>query len=497
MGYRAQFPDWTDDSHKNNIDQYYDLENDAVVSSGAGGGAEKPRQLIAQILAGYPTSYPPDRTLVFEGAIGSFDTGLRWEHTADDLIAGFKDAAFPEGLTEIEACLFQYVTRRFVKSGIVHRQKTEKKAVGVDGKKKHEYTQSAAINEGKDWVEVALGGNGVMSVDDAKKYGITCYCSRVLRSAEANKLYGYGLTEKQAALIRPIPPTPFDDLQETAAAQLNALRRHFPYLRWYLLNDGSYFFYHEKETEKDLWNDPFVKERQEGAVILPAIYDMTPEGVRTIRCPFVSWVDPTMTVLFRSRFSKGTFTGYFYPVKTKAFLVISAKVEFATVSDDNEMTMACVDIAEEDAPAVDPATGAVTPKPSEAGDATPEAAKTWMEKTLEVVPRKTGAMNTDSRWAGIVEKELRPAFRPENWPEGQAFTEALALNALKDWNADYFDPGGGYMKRADAMYGKSIENAPFGIGGRTGIEVPWLKTGDKIKVRWPFLSEYPDDEKAE
>lgn len=342
-----------------------------------------------------------------------------------------------------------------------------------------------------------------MAIADANKYGTICSCSRRLRSVTANALYGYGLTAQQASQLRPIPSSPFNDLQDTVEAQINALQQHFPFLRWYELSDGSYFFYHDKETDEELWTDPFVKEQQERAIILPAVYDITPAGIRTIRCPFISWLSPTMTVLFSSRFTKGTLTSYFYPVKTKAYLVIAASVEFATVEDINQVEMECVDIPEKDAPTIDPETGEIIPKPIEQSSETPEVAQRqeqrnlqWTEKVLEVVLHKTGATNTDSRWANIVEKELQPSFRPENWPEGQVFTELLALTALKDWNKDYFDPDGQYMKRSDAVYGKSLENAPTGIGGRTGIEVPWLKVGDQIVVRYPFQSEYPEDEKV-
>jgi hypothetical protein len=442
--------------------------------------------------------------MLFKGVVGGFDTGLRWKHTADDLVAGFGESNFPEGLSEIEDYLFEYVTRRFVRSGITHKQSTEKKASEVDGKKEYSYTQTVEIYEGEEWTKIALGENGLMSIDDAKKYGVECHCSQRLRSMDANALYGYGLTEEQAEAMPPIPPALFDDLQETAIAQINALQQHFPALRWYLLNNGNYFFYHKDETDKELWTDAFVKNRQKEAVILPAVYDITPVGVRTIRCPFISWVNPTTTVLFRSRFSKGTFTGYFYPVRTKAFLVITSSVKFATVDDDNEMSMTCVDIPEEDAPTIDPETGEIIPKPTEDNNETPELSKLqqgrylyWVEKTLAVVPHKTNATDTSSRWANIVEQELEPTFKPENWPEGQVFTEGLALAALKDWNPDYFDPDGKYMKRSDSKYGESIENAPTGIGGRTGIKVPWLKAGeDQIVVRYPFQAEYPDDQKV-
>jgi hypothetical protein len=173
------------------------------------------------------------------------------------------------------------------------------------------------------------------------------------------------------------------------------------------------------------------------------------------------------------------------------------------VGDENEMSMTCTDIAEKDAPTVDPATGEIIPKPAESPDDTPDKAKLqethslqWIEKTLEVALQKTGPAATDSTWANIVEKEVQPLFKPENWPEGQVFTPTLALEALKKWNPDYFDPDKEYMKRSNAIYGESIENMDTGIGGMTGIKVPWLKVGDKIVVRSPFQSEYPDDEKV-
>jgi hypothetical protein len=509
MGYRAQFPDWTRGNLKKNIDQYYDLNNNAITPFAEDTDIKPPTQIAAQILAGYPTSYPPDRTLYFKGVVGGLDTGLRWNHTVDELVTGFGDAAFPEGLSEMEDYLNQYVRRRFVCAGIVHRTKTAERKTKIDGKDTYTYTQKVEIYNDEnvsepEWETLTLGEDGLMSIADAKKYGTVCYCSVLLRSRPAEGLYGYGLTEAEALALRPVPPVPYNDLQDTLRAQLNSLQQHFPFLRWFALDDGNYFFYHVDETDADLWTDPFIKEAQkEKAVILPAVYDITPAGIRTIRAPFVSWVGPAITVLFSSRFNKGTFTSYFYPVRTKAFLVITASISFATVEDVNEMELRCVDIAEDQAPVIDPVTGAITvvATPEEAVSALARRQKErdlqWIEKTLDVVLHKTGATDTDSRWANIVEKEMKPSFRPENWPEGQVFTEALALASLKDWNPDYFDPDGVYMKRSDSGYGRSIENDISGIGGRTGIEVPWLKAGeDKIVVRYPFQAEYPDSEKV-
>jgi hypothetical protein len=209
-----------------------------------------------------------------------------------------------------------------------------------------------------------------------------------------------------------------------------------------------------------------------------------------------------MTVVFQSRFTIGTWTGFYYPSRTNAYLAITAAIEFATVQDSNLMELMCVDLPPHEVEVSED--GEITVRESEQADETPEVAQIpqqrnlqWIERTLDIVLHKTGATDTYSTWGNIVESELRPSFRPENWPEGQVFTEALALGALRDWNLDYFDPDGKYMKRSDVVYGRSIENAPSGIGGRTGIEVPWLKAGeDKIVVRYPFQSEYPVGEKV-
>jgi hypothetical protein len=336
-----------------------------------------------------------------------------------------------------------------------------------------------------------------MSIENANKFGVICAVSKTLRSMPANSLYGYGLTAEQAAALRPIPATPFNDMQDTIGGQLAAIQQHYPFIRWYELIDGSFYFYHEKDTDKDLWSDPFIKEMQEDNIVfLPAVYDITLSGTRTIRCPFISFISPMTTVVFQSRFTLGTLVSFYYPPKTNAYLVITAAIGFATAADENTMELMCVDLPPHEITVGE--TGEIVIKEPGQPDETPEVAKMqeqrnlqWIEKTLGVVLHKTGATDTDSRWENIVEKELKPSFRPENWPEGQAFTETLALNALKEWNADYFDAGKGYMKR-----GHSIENDPAGIGGRTGIKVCWLKEGDKIVVRYPFQPEYPESERV-
>jgi hypothetical protein len=529
MGYRRQFPDWTKIQKTTDLARFWDLNNNNITSEAE---VRRGRQLLVQILTGYPQTYPPDTVTYFKGIIGTLENGLRWNHTEKELVKGYGDPAFPTDYSEMEAVLFQFVTRRFIRAGVQHiaetvqdftnqealanrADKNLEQKIRIYGFKNYDDAGANAVQRLQSsvtavskapvdtaWTDLPLLANGIMSIENANKFGVICAVSKTLRSMPANALYGHGLTTGQAVFLRPIPTTPFNDMQDTIGGQLTAIQQYYPFIRWYELTDGSFYFYHEKDTDEDLWSDPFVKEMQkDNTVFLPAVYDITPSGTRIIRCPFVSFISPMTTVVFQSRFSIGTLVSFYYPPKTNAYLVITAAIEFSTVTNENTMELMCVDLPPHEVTVS--ATGEITVKEIEQVDTTPEVAKMqeqrnlqWIEKTLDVVAHKTGVTNTDSRWANIVEKELQPSFRPENWPEGQVFTELLALTALKEWNPDYFDPNGAYMRRSDAVYGKSIENDATGIGGRTGIEVPWLKVGDKVVVRYPFQSEYPDDEKV-
>jgi hypothetical protein len=290
-------------------------------------------------------------------------------------------------------------------------------------------------------------------------------------------------------------------MRDALGDQLSALQGHYPFLRWYMLPDGNFFFYHVKDTDEDIWSDPFVKERQKEPVPLPAIYDMTPAGTRVIRCPFISFIGPMSTVLFQSRYSIGTLTSFFYPVKTNAFLVVLAKIDFATVQDNNVMELTCVDLPSEEV-IVDEASGEIIVRDRGTPIETPESAKLpeesslwWFEKDLTVVISSPGPLGAETRWDSIVKNKVH--VEPNRWPEEELPDEKKKLTALKEWNPEYFDEGGVYMLRGkNTAYGESIENMPSGIGGRTGIKVPWLLAGDKIVVRHPFQPEYPEEKKV-
>jgi hypothetical protein len=403
----------------------------------------------------------------------------------------------------MEAVLFQFITRRFVMPSVLHITETDEETnEGAADEESTKFKQRVRIYASDtpvsvEWTDLPLLENGLMSIEDAQQYGIVCAVSEKLRSKKAKALYGYGLTEAQAAVLAPIPATPFNDMQDTIGAQLVKLQQHYPFLHWCVLSDGNYFFYHEKESDADLWSDPFIKKMQEeNVVLLPAIYDITPSGTRTIRCPFISFIGPMKTVLFESRYRIGSLVGFYYHPKpgNDAFIVILAEVEFSTVDEDNMMTLMCIDVPKEGAQDVDPLTGEVTVKESKHEPKVVEEQQKrtmeWTRKSLTVVEHERN-VTRNSSFDNIVQNEVLPNVRPDMFPEGTIYTETDALKLLQHFNTDFFDAGKEYMKR-----GNSIENNPAGIGGRTGITVPWLKVNDKIIVPYPTQSEYPADQEV-
>jgi len=534
MGYRNQFPDWRKLADEKDVKQFYDLNNHYLTSKDE---VFQGKEILVQILTGYPTSYPPDKTIYFKGIIGTMDKGLKWGHKEKDFASGYGygEGDFPEGLTEIEEVLYQFVTRRFVRPDVLHITevaKDEKGNVIVDendnpllkiriyGKDKYvdigktarlqlTIEQTSSMKAENKWEDVDLLGNGIMTVADADKFGVVCTVSETLkRHKDANKLYGYAPSDAKAALmaaLRPIPNTPFMAQADTLGGQLVKLQQHYPFLRWYLLADGSYYFYHDQDTDKHLWSDPFVKTLQkERPTILPAIYDMTPAGTRTIRCPFIGFISPMMTVLFHSRHSLGTMTSFFYPVQTNAFLVIIATIEFATVQEANQMEMMCVDLPAKTVKILDDGTIDISDEKKEEPKESGVQVKTADEETPEEVPVEAQTPKlSDTAWSEYEHKVVRGdswanivsrymVVMPHRWPEDGQPDEKRALEDLAKWNPQYFDESGEYMKR-----GSSVENDPGGIGSddRTGIKVAWLKPGDIVIIRHPFQPEYPPGDK--
>jgi len=487
-GYIDQFPDWTSKEYRNNIDQFFDLNNNGITSD-----AEVLRgtQILVQILSNYQIAVPPERVWRFEGVIGTVDTGLYWYHTEADLLrADYNNKDFPTDLSPVEAIMFEMITRRFVRSGVKHST-TVKEVKTKSGDIKYnqevliygydQYTNPTV--EDTEYTSIILD-NGVLGINDAKLFGVQCFCSDALRKTEWKALYTSlysGLQEQFAE----IAPEVFNNVQTNMVAQVKALQQYFPYLRWYLLNNGNIYFYHVDEPAP--FSDPLIKQWQgEGKTLtLPAVYEMTMDALRTIRVPFFSFIDPLTTVRFRSFYISSTSTGFFtYPDESDdTYLVLFSSVSFSTTGKENMTKLTCVSVPNEEAPSMD-ATGKITPA-SYTKYSTDYSGKTkereerrnnfWVQRTFNV--DKKGA---SSGWLGLAFYLINNA---QGWSSQPSVQQALL--DLKSWNESLW---GSNLSTTEV----SPENDAAKKLGLT-VAIPWLYVGDSIVIKYPYRPLYDDN----
>jgi hypothetical protein len=513
LGYLRQFPDWTDKVHQQPgyAQRYFDM-NDGVVNpvEQAKGG----QQISAVILESYDKSYPPDKITYFHGIVGTVETGLRWQHDESDLDASYGEPEINEAMSPLENTFFHFVTRRFLRSDVIHIVETAKKIRKNTGKieapeadyeqrvriwalNNYKSTPSAAAGLQQEipdsaWHDLDVTPKGILSAEDAKQFGIVCALSERLRQVPLAEV------QTQNALLVPVggallpnrKQVPFNDQRDKLGAQLLAIQQVYPYIRWFQLNNGNYFFYHVDESSTDLFKDKYTIDRQkDSSIMLPMVYDISMGGTRTIRCPFIAFINPMTTVFFQSRYSLGSLVGFYYPPKQNnaAYQVMTAQIEFETAGEANLMELQVVDIDKEYAPEVDPETGEVTPsviiqtQERRNENIAPDA---WWEFAIAVLtyPNETGT----GRWQDIASNFLLPNL--QGWDEPP--TMERMLTDLKEWNSDYFTEG--YI---DAQRGVSPENRSAGF--HIDFRLPYIYKFNKSKggpdviiVRTPYMPDY-------
>jgi hypothetical protein len=100
------------------------------------------------ILTGYQKSQPPDMITYFQGIIGTMEAGLRWSHSEADLPDySYGDPDFPKDFTELEAVLYQFITRRFLRSGVSHTAQGFTNREALENISAKNYQQAAFIRD--------------------------------------------------------------------------------------------------------------------------------------------------------------------------------------------------------------------------------------------------------------------------------------------------------------------------------------------------------------
>lgn len=113
----------------------------------------------------------------------------------------------------------------------------------------------------------------------------------------------------------------------------------------YRLHNGGFYLYAPTENARMMVAQTFISEQCKKPFRIPAVYDFTLSPIRTIRMPFVGFLDPGMVVEWNSSSVIGMLVSFYYqPSKGKnLFSIISNDIDFSTVGDFNTMTINVID----------------------------------------------------------------------------------------------------------------------------------------------------------
>lgn len=307
MGYFGQMPDFTDSTKGYTIKDYHTLGS--VTNKRIQGF---PKTITFSVLGAYMSKTPPDSETTFRCIVGDVhemkvapkEVYVYYQEGKEEQITD------REQRTPIVNIVQDLITKRFV---------------------------NPALDIGNFEVPRDDKDKGYMDDAVAAKYGVKCYISKKLRELKLTTQ----LMDKNSYYVN---KNIMMFSQETPIATLEYLAAQIPELRYIALADGSFLLMHAEEESTSVVLDLEGKEvAASGTKTLPAIYDITIDALKTIRCPFFSFIQPMQKVEFLSRYNLSKLVGYFVnPAENRSsFTPLKIEVEFATVEDKNMMVMTC------------------------------------------------------------------------------------------------------------------------------------------------------------
>lgn len=492
MGYLCQMPDWSFDPVYSSkpIEDFYALKDDT----------KNPQYttIRGQVLSVQRISGPPNVVTRFQCVIGSMRSGLRWEPKESEAVlerakvrSAKWDGKEPKNL--LPSTFYSLVTRRFINSTVPHDVNVKKPAASRTASAPGKPVEAAPaeyaitiLDDNMKPVKILQLVQGRLSNKDAEDYGTHVFMSDKLWDLPMEELAVLGFSEDERSKAAPVERSPYFGQMEQIGAQLEAIKSVYPFLRWYVMKDGNYYVYHESENDEDFFSSSKVnKNQQEGILMLPAVYDITWGGTRTIRSPFFSLLGSMQTVAYQAKYALNDLVGSFYaPGKeNNCFLVLLLDVTFSTAGGDNTMVMTCVDITGAYKPVLG-ADGSMSPvalpKPKES----PSRNGTWVQKQLTVATVGDGVSTVGSTWASVVQFMVDAAKVYEWRWNGALPTTDQILDKIQAWNPTLFA-------------GARVTTYKSSESGNYGRDLPQLFTSeynpvaagaDVLDVKYPFFS---------
>lgn len=317
MGYWGQFKQMIDPD-KSTIEDYFNFESKFGVD-----------KIVMRNVQNVTTDkMPPDYTLHIHGYVGNVcQAPLDKYKNKNATFSNLESSELKIKLTgkTYPDILYTHITRRFLKAGLL-----DSLNIGIEGA-----TSS-----------IALTKDGLMSKEDANKYGIKVYVSDKVKEKEIKPI----INSKGQSTDKVITFTTGTTSQNT---MINIIQGIDPNLRFKQLVNGDIFVYDVSEESLD----PFgLAETMEKALYaskvsntwyngkLPCVYNINIDAVSTITCPFSSYLEPFQLFRFASRYSLTSMISYYANLEATIyeFTTLSCSVSFATVEDVNEVLITAI-----------------------------------------------------------------------------------------------------------------------------------------------------------
>lgn len=174
---------------------------------------------------------------------------------------------------------------------------------------------------------------GLFDVRDAYLFGVPVLCS-----VKASEIFEEVHTNRDTVIMQFFPD---------CRSQVEWICKTWN-LCSYRLHNGGFYLYTPTENARTMVSQTFVVEQCQKPFRIPAIYDFTLSPIRTIRMPFVGFLDPGTVVEWNSSSVIGMLVSFYYqPEKGKnLFSIVSNEIDFSTVGDFNTMSIDVIDVAD-------------------------------------------------------------------------------------------------------------------------------------------------------
>lgn len=283
---------------------------------------------------------PPDSAIRMHGYVAGIYTDPVAITNINTPIKALQKPVATSG-TDIETIFFENITRRYL-----NNSKLVATANGFSTPNLSPVEAGKATKVGNK--EIKAEDSGLLSMPDAKDYGVQVFLSDEVKKSKLKELYDSEGNKVETRVYFEAGWT----IGQTVTRIMSYIDQE---LEFTFSLEGDILIYTPKEmqdvqalneayTEQGMYKGTVLMNKELYNGRLPAVYNINIDAVATIVCPFFTFIQPFQYVEFASRYALTSVVSYYasYNPTIYRFLVISASISFATVDEVNEVQLTAV-----------------------------------------------------------------------------------------------------------------------------------------------------------